>query len=563
MFSTSYSAFTILVIFSIELVVGSEECPPWFTLENTTGSLFQQCVCSTYNQPWIICNQRLQKSYLNPGYCAFQDTATNGTLVAACPYVFPKHLIVDRHIPLPFKVSELNSFTCGNLYRDISFPLCGRCANGTGPAIYYFGSRCVPCSTVNILYYLFLQYLPNTVMFLAIIVFRINITAAPMIHYVLFCNVVVLVFGFFSGECTNITLSLENKYIYIKYIGKIFLTMKALWTFDILLFWSPPLCISEQMQEMYLPYFNTLAALYPFFLLLITYAAIQLHAHDYKLVVRLWKLFHRTYVRFRRAWDPNASMIQAFTTLLFMSYTKFLLIVYESIRLSNIYNQKLKSVNTMMYLDPNTKKSDPERIYLFFLSVIIFIFILLPPSLLLIIFPTRLFNKVSQYLRPRWIVSIKIFVDTFNGCYKDGTDGTRDYRAVSGYVLAICLLLPLLQILMTLLHLVSFITSVYITLFIVFTVLCAAIKPYKHTAANSSGVALLATTALLFFSFQLFLSHKKVALIMLFMIVGLPHCVFYSYLVYQLWKLVKQRCLYIWQEREHNQLLCRFSNTAP
>ena len=68
------------------------------------------------------------------------------------------------------------------------------------------------------------------------------------------------------------------------------------------------------MQEIYTPFLNTLAALYPFLLLLITYAAIQLHAHDYKLVVRLWKLFHRTYLRFRRAWDPNASMIQAFAT---------------------------------------------------------------------------------------------------------------------------------------------------------------------------------------------------------------------------------------------------------
>ena len=559
----SCTTFAVLILFSIKLVVGSEECPPWFTLENTTGSLFPQCVCSTDDQPWIICNQILQKSYLNLGYCAFQDTATNGTLVAACPYVIPKHLIVDGHIPLPSKVSELNNFTCGNLSRDISFPLCGRCANETGPAIYYFGSKCVPCSAVNILYYLLLQYLPNTIMFLAIIVFRINITAAPMVHYVIFCNTIVLIIGFFSGEYSNIMLSLEHRSSNMKYILKLILTMKALWTFDILLFWSPPRCISEQMQDIYTPFLNTLAALYPFLLLLITYAAIQLHAHDCKLVVRLWKLFHRTYVRFRRAWDPNASMIQAFATLLFLSYYKFLLIMYEPIRLSNIYDQTMSSVNTVMYLDPSIKIKDPKHIYLFLLSVIIFIFILLPPSLLLIIFPTRLFNKVSQYLKPRWIVSIKIFVDTFNGCYKDGTDGTRDYRAVSGYILATCLLLPSLQIMITLQQLDTYIPSVYHILFIVFTVLFAAMRPYKHSAANVSGVALLAAMALVFFSFQLFRSHSRFSLIMISVTLGLPHCVFYSYLVYQLGKLAKQRCLYIWQEREHNQLLCRVSNTAP
>ena len=562
MLVTSCTTFAVLILFNIKLVVGSEECPPWFTLANTTGSLFPQCVCSTNNQFYITCNQILQKSYLTLGHCAFQDTTTNGTLVAGCPYVFPKQLFTLYHIPLPSKVSELNSFMCGNLNREVGSYLCGRCANGTGPAIYYFGSKCVPCSAVNILYYLLLQYLPNTVMFLAIIVFRINITAAPMVHYVIFCNAIVLIFGFFSGEYSNTMLSLEHKYSYIKYIIKFIFTMKALWTFDILLFWSPPLCISEHIQEIYTPYLNTLAALYPFLLLLITYTAIQLHAHDYKLVVWLWKLFHRTYVRFRRAWDPNASMIHAFATLLFLSYYKFLLIMYVPIRLGNIYDQKLSSVNTAMYLDLNIKKTDLKHIYLFLLSVIIFIFILLPPSLLLIIFPTRLFNKVSQYLKPRWIVSIRIFVDTFNGCYKDGTDGTRDYRAVSGYILATCLLLPLLQILFTLQHLETFIPSVYIILFIVFTVLFAAMRPYKHSAANVSGVALLAAMALLLFSIQLFLTHKKVAFTMVAVILGLPHCVFYSYLVYQLGKLGKQYCLYIWQAREHNQLLYRFPNTA-
>ena len=316
------------------------------------------------------------------------------------------------------------------------------------------------------------------------------------------------------------------------------------------------------MQEVYIPYLNTLAALYPFILLLITYAAIQLHAHDYKLFVRLWKLFHRTYVRFRRAWDPNASMIQAFATVLFLSYTKFLLLMFEPIRLSNIHNQKLNSVNTTMYLDPNIPRNDHKSIYLFLLSAIIFIFILLPPSLLLIIFPTRLFNKVSQCLKLRWIISIRIFADTFNGCYKDGTNGTRDYRAVSGYILATCLLIPTIHIVMTLQHIEFFTPSVYTTLFIVFTVLCAAMRPYKHTAANLSGVALLAIPALLIFSFQLFLSHNKFALIMMIATLALPHCVFYSYLVYQLGKLAKQRCLYIWQEREHMQRLCRFSNTA-
>ena len=227
----------------------------------------------------------------------------------------------------------------------------------------------------------------------------------------IFCNAVVLILIFFSGNYINLVHSIAEEYIYFQYIVKLVITLKAIWSFDILLFLTPPLCLSEHIKEIYTPYLSTLAAFYPFILLLITYAAIQLHAHDYKLVVRLWKLFHRTYVRFRRAWDPNTSMIQAFATLLFLSYTKFILIMYEPIRLSNIYNQKIHAVTSAVYIDPNISINDPKHVYLFILSVIIFIFIILPPILLLLIFPTCLFNKLSRHLKPRWALSIQIFVD--------------------------------------------------------------------------------------------------------------------------------------------------------
>ena len=34
-------------------------------------------------------------------------------------------------------------------------------------------------------------------------------------------------------------------------------------------------------------------------------------------------------------------------------------------------------------------------------------------------------------------LSIETFVSTFQGCYKDGLNGTRDYRSLSGGILAI------------------------------------------------------------------------------------------------------------------------------
>ena len=38
-------------------------------------------------------------------------------------------------------------------------------------------------------------------------------------------------------------------------------------------------------------------------------------------------------------------------------------------------------------------------------------------------------------------LAIQAFVSPFQGCFKDGTNGTRDYRALSGGLLALLLLM--------------------------------------------------------------------------------------------------------------------------
>ena len=217
-----------------------EECSPWFTLERNNSSLFPQCVCSDVLELGVICDQREQRSFLQLGFCAFQGSATNATVVAPCPYVFPDPLIVDSLIGLPRKRNELNAFICGNLNQDIGTPLCGRCTNGTGPSIYSAGSQCVSCSAVNVVYYLLLQYLPTTFLFMIIIVFRIDITSAPMAHYVLFCDSVVLFFKSTVGIYVN---TVQARHIYVSILGKLVLSLNAIWNFDLFYFVSPPLCI--------------------------------------------------------------------------------------------------------------------------------------------------------------------------------------------------------------------------------------------------------------------------------------------------------------------------------
>ena len=103
--------------------------------------------------------------------------------------------------------------------------------------------------------------------------------------------------------------------------------MTAVWSFDPLLFLFPPLCVSRHMEDIYKPFLDFITTLYPFLLLLLTYAAIELHARNFTPVVTLKKLLDRLHIRFYSTWEPNASIIQAFSSLFFLSYAKLNILI--------------------------------------------------------------------------------------------------------------------------------------------------------------------------------------------------------------------------------------------
>ena len=529
-------------VFTVKMTGAKEdECPPWFKWENTTGSRFPQCICSKMMPYSIECSQEKQRSSLRLASCIFHVPTINDTVVAICSLLFPDRVIKNGHIRLPANVSELNNFICSSLSRKVEEPLCGKCTNGTGPSIYSVGNQCVPCSPASIVYYLLLLYLPTTLLFLAIVLLRVNVAAAPMAHYVLFCNALMLYFKFDILLYTQMT---STNRAYISIFSKIVLSLKAVWSFDALFFVSPPLCISQHMEDIYKPFLDFLATLYPFTLLLLTYVGIELQARDFKPVVVLCKPFYHLYVHCYKSWNPNASMIQAFASLFFLSYIKLIILIYEPFLTSSVQNKEGHVIRWTVYIDPTVPFLAQKHLYLISLSVFIFLFLFAPPLILLIVYPTSLFRLVSRRLRPKWSIAIKTYADTFHGCYKDGTNGTRDYRAVSGYLLAVGGLLPALQITLAATianrHSFSFPVQVSLLFFGVLISACALLQPYRHRAANMSGVTLptiLALTYALFVSVDIERGTSgSISLTLILILLCIPHCVLYGY---AMWRLIR------------------------
>ena len=511
---------------------GVRNCPPWFEWVNTSHSC-GYCACAAVIPSYIHCDQIYQTSYILQSSCTFYDDKSDILWNSWCRFLFPDDVLQDGMFPLPANVSDLNTVVCGNLTREVKGPLCGRCTANTGPSIYSVGSRCVHCSPVNILYYLLLQYGPSTLIFLLVIIFRPNITSAPMLHYVLFCNFTLFV------SRSNLWLTVHSDRL-TTVLEKSTLTLSAIWSFDVLLYVSPPLCISQHMEEIYILYLDFIATIYPFILLLLTYALIKLHSKNFKPIVVLWRLSSRLFVRFYRAWDPRSAMIQAFASLFFLSYAKLTYLIWAAFAWSKDRTADGHETTYVVYFDPNVPYLSNKHTLLMILAAIVVIFFLLPP-LILLVYPTSLYRKISGRISPVWRIRIQTYVEIFYSSVKDGTTATKDYRLLSTLFLFVFGLLPHLVQTTAFIVDINFASSLYISaaLFGFVAFLCTVLQPYK--VANGSVTGLLIILSLMFgLSASLFENpHKNRSNSRgLYILLAVPHSVLWSYIV---WRVIKKR----------------------
>jgi hypothetical protein len=133
----------------------------------------------------------------------------------------------------------------------------------------------------------------------------------------------------------------------------------------------------------------------------------------------------------------------------------------------------------------------------------------LMPLLLLLLYPTKSFQKfLGCFPRVNWH-PLHAFMDIFQGCYTNGTDGTCDcrYFAAFNLLVRITMILPIDN---TALSYLGQVVVAYI-----FGLLLAAVRPYKRKALNTWGafIYFLFTINLLGMLFSFFgTSYSVVAL---------------------------------------------------
>ena len=480
------------------------ECPTWMHYSNKTSS----CVCGADHHGVVKCNATLNETYIIDCHQMtfdekFQRVIAGlsfyGCLNQANPYS-----IYHR---VPANKSQINEVMCSPFHRDGR--LCGACRDGYSPLVYSYQLNCKQCSDTESKYnwaiFIAVAFIPLTLFYAFVVLFKFNANSPPLNAFVFFAQ--------FTANPANIRIMCSGWKFgsLVTFLTKLLATLYGIWNLDYFRTVYPDICLRlTTLQALTLDY---IIAFYPLVLIMITSIAIKLHSRECRMVVWMWKPIKRCLLKIINTDDIKTSMIDVFATFLMLSYHKILSVNFDLLAFTSPIDSSGKSVGKFLYYDASYEYFGPDHLPYGILAIFSFTFINFLPFLLLLFYPMNWFQKCLNCFKLSHL-ALHTFVDSFAGCYKDGTEpGTRDCR----YFAALFLFLRILLYVMYQLTLdVSFYgwSGVLITLLII---LCVMVQPYKsmYKAYNTVtvvifGVLVMATVVIVNVNIAFIKVHQSV-----------------------------------------------------
>ena len=409
----------------------ADSCPTWFT--NTTGS----CECGTEMNGNVKCHQETLRVDMMLGYCMtlFNNISM---VVGFCHHSFASNITSRVYSSVPDDPGQLDSHFCAPYNRRGL--LCGECIDGYGPSPFY-SDFCASCSDLNlgtaICLYLFIVLFPTTLFFCIVLVFHLNITTGPLLGYIIFCqaHIITISDNFFLIQ--SITSYLPPP---LSFIFRSSLFLSSLWTLKFFQFNIPPFCISSKITGIHVHMLSLIPTFYLLFLFVITYLIMDCNVQYTSHLSRPWKTIFAYFTKLNKKITANNSVIHAFATFIFLSMAGIIYKTFAILIGTEIYHVNGSVAATVLYYDPTIiQYSNVHLLYMISGLVLLFLLVLCP-SLLLCIYPTRIYERLSRHVSPRKRLVVKIFAETFQSCFKDGLDGTIDFRMIPGAIVLISVL---------------------------------------------------------------------------------------------------------------------------
>ena len=456
-FSESFLVFTVLICLTgcsyshqevIQATAGNKYanhgCPSWFIPINNSSD---RCKCGEpIHRPGrvVLCDPNTNQTLVWITYCMDYDEDKYEVFVGECPFINKKGEVQEMYVKFPQNVSELNPFLCSGLNR--TGVLCSQCQEGLGTAIFSYSMQCLPCMSSGLGWtlYVLLATFPTTILFLVVLIFQCRcITSGSLNFYIFICQIIV---STINSQPSLVNLLANGSPI--SFILMVLLTICGIWNLDFFRYLLPPFCVSDQISPLHVITLEYVVAFYPLLLTIIVYICIQLHARDCRVIFCLCQVFCKCFSSYRRRWgrqwDPSASLIHTFALFLLLSYSKILIVSLRLLSYTQLHLPTGRTISPARRVlhDPSLEWFGEKHLPFALPAIFILCIFVFLPALFLLLYPMKTFQKCLGCCGRR-LLALHAFTDVFQGCYKNGTNGTRDCRYFAGlYLVFRIVLLP-------------------------------------------------------------------------------------------------------------------------
>ena len=418
--------FVFLVIARSAAMQSDLDCNnvTWYTTRNG------ECKCGSELNGQVLCNECNRTVEITAGLCMTYDAVgrfdTDTLVVGDCLYGALSDTTQSKFTPLPTDPTLVNGTLCDPYNRRGLF--CGECKEGFGPSVYSFDLHCANCSEISqaaaICLYILLELVPITVMFIVVLLCQPSLMTGPQLGYVMICQALVSSLQYSRYLYFSLAYSVPWP---VTVLGKMGLVLAGIWELEFFRFVIPAFCVSEKMRGVHVLMLGFVRTLFPMVLVLVTYAAIELDP------------CHGLFARFVISHNLGNTVIHAFATFTMLSIFSTVSQAYAILQTTIVRDVSGNVRGSVLQFDPTVEMWSVDHVPYLVTSLCLVFFLAACPGILLCVYPTRLYRRLSQGLSTRKQLTLKIYAETVNGGFKDGLNGTRDCRMVPGAIILLAI----------------------------------------------------------------------------------------------------------------------------
>ena len=315
-----------------------------------------------------------------------------------------------------------NSF-CKNFNRSGS--LCHKCDKNYRPSLSSYSGHCLPkdkCHDYHWLTFFAIETIPATVMYITFMAFNVQLTSGYANTFILYSQIVA--FRFISLQFIN---GWENNFHEASGTVLAIVSLYSLWSFQlghIILFYY---CVNTHIPQLMLVALQYTSVFYALLLAFLGYIVVELHSLQYRLVIWLSKPFSLCFRFHETSVDAKTVSLNTLAAFYYMGFAKLAALSIVLLQSTPVYNEIGQIVDRVSFYDGSIAFMKSHHLPYAVLAIAVLIFLVIIPVLLMIFYQFQIVQKCLRKChlhRP----GLMIFMDALQGCYRDGSEGGKDFR---------------------------------------------------------------------------------------------------------------------------------------